>query len=79
MHNGGIADFHKIKRKLQMSVRDEVFDWVTGNTGRVCQYHITEGDLTPLRFPMGIRTVSIKGKTSQCPERGDGDLPCPVS
>ncbi|PIL31887.1 hypothetical protein GSI_06591 [Ganoderma sinense ZZ0214-1] len=28
MHNGGIADFHKIKRKLQMSVRDEVFDWL---------------------------------------------------
>ena len=33
MHNGGIADFHKMKRKLQQSVQEDVFNWVTGNTG----------------------------------------------
>lgn len=33
MHNGGIADFPKIKRKLQMSLPDEVFNMVNGNTG----------------------------------------------
>ncbi|TBU35334.1 N-terminal nucleophile aminohydrolase [Dichomitus squalens] len=32
MHNGGISDFHKLKRKLLQSVRDDVFNWVTGNT-----------------------------------------------
>ncbi|KAI0669818.1 N-terminal nucleophile aminohydrolase [Trametes maxima] len=32
MHNGGIADFHKIKRKLQMALPDELFNFVTGNT-----------------------------------------------
>ncbi|KAI0361529.1 N-terminal nucleophile aminohydrolase [Trametes cingulata] len=32
MHNGGIAEFHKIKRKLQMALPDELFNMVTGNT-----------------------------------------------
>ncbi|KAI0756909.1 N-terminal nucleophile aminohydrolase [Daedaleopsis nitida] len=32
MHNGGIADFHKIKRKLQSSLPDELFNMVNGNT-----------------------------------------------
>jgi hypothetical protein len=32
MHNGGIADFPKIKRKLQASLSDELFDVVNGNT-----------------------------------------------
>lgn len=62
MHNGGIADFHKIKRKLQTSVRDEVFDWVTGNTGRPSQYHVGGADLMPPRFPMGVCSVSVEGE-----------------
>jgi hypothetical protein len=33
MHNGGIADFPKIKRKLQGQLTDEVFNVVQGNTG----------------------------------------------
>jgi glutamine amidotransferase len=33
MHNGGIADFHKIKRKLQAQLSDEIFNVVQGNTG----------------------------------------------
>ncbi|KAH9858119.1 N-terminal nucleophile aminohydrolase [Lenzites betulinus] len=32
MHNGGIAEFPKIKRQLQMAVPDELFNMVTGNT-----------------------------------------------
>ena len=33
MHNGGIAEFSKIKRRLQSYLSDELFDFVTGNTG----------------------------------------------
>jgi glutamine amidotransferase len=33
MHNGGIADFGKIKRKLQRSLSDAAFNMVQGNTG----------------------------------------------
>ncbi|KDQ63556.1 hypothetical protein JAAARDRAFT_29577 [Jaapia argillacea MUCL 33604] len=32
MHNGGIADFPKVKRKLQQALPDEIFDIVNGNT-----------------------------------------------
>ncbi|KAK0232803.1 N-terminal nucleophile aminohydrolase [Armillaria fumosa] len=32
MHNGGIADFHLIKRKLQSQLPDVAFDMVQGNT-----------------------------------------------
>ncbi|KIY50455.1 N-terminal nucleophile aminohydrolase [Fistulina hepatica ATCC 64428] len=32
MHNGGIAEFHTIKRKLQLSLPDFAFDQVQGNT-----------------------------------------------
>jgi len=32
MHNGGIAEFAKIKRKLQSSLSDELFNFVSGNT-----------------------------------------------
>ncbi|KAH9950397.1 N-terminal nucleophile aminohydrolase [Amylocystis lapponica] len=32
MHNGGIAEFPKIKRSLQTSLPDQLFNWVTGNT-----------------------------------------------
>ncbi|KAG8692424.1 hypothetical protein FRC08_009787 [Ceratobasidium sp. 394] len=32
MHNGGIADFHLIKRKLQFSLSDELFAVPQGNT-----------------------------------------------
>ncbi|KAJ1655744.1 glutamine amidotransferase subunit [Dispira simplex] len=32
MHNGHIAQFHKIKRRLQNSLRDELFAFIQGNT-----------------------------------------------
>jgi glutamine amidotransferase len=33
MHNGGIAGFHLIKRRLQADLSDDVFNVVQGNTG----------------------------------------------
>jgi glutamine amidotransferase len=33
MHNGGIADFPLLKRRLQAGLSDEVFNVVQGNTG----------------------------------------------
>lgn len=33
MHNGGIADFHLLKRRLQSMLSDEIFHTVQGNTG----------------------------------------------
>lgn len=33
MHNGGIAEFPKIKRRLQTYLSDEIFNMVSGNTG----------------------------------------------
>lgn len=35
MHNGGIAEFSRIKRRLQSYLPDPIFEMVTGNTG-VC-------------------------------------------
>jgi len=35
MHNGGIADFPLIKRRLQNRLPDTAFDVVQGNTGNV--------------------------------------------
>ncbi|KAI0032735.1 N-terminal nucleophile aminohydrolase [Vararia minispora EC-137] len=32
MHNGSIEDFHKIKRRLQALIPDDIFDAVKGNT-----------------------------------------------
>ena len=33
MHNGGIADFPRIKRRLQTELPDVAFNMVQGNTG----------------------------------------------
>lgn len=33
MHNGGIADFHLIKRRLQSDLSDDIYNVVQGNTG----------------------------------------------
>ena len=33
MHNGEIAGFQRIKRKLQAGLSDEIFNSVKGNTG----------------------------------------------
>jgi len=41
MHNGEIAGFSKIKRKLQATLSDEIFNSVKGNTG---DWHTQEKD-----------------------------------
>lgn len=33
MHNGGIPDFHLIKRRLQAALSDDIYNVVQGNTG----------------------------------------------
>jgi hypothetical protein len=33
MHNGGIAEFPTVKRRLQQDLPDVAFDMVQGNTG----------------------------------------------
>jgi glutamine amidotransferase len=33
MHNGGIADFHLLKRRLQSDLSDDIYNVVQGNTG----------------------------------------------
>lgn len=40
MHNGGIAEFDKVKRRLQNSLTDDVYHVPQGNTG--------EADIGPL-------------------------------
>jgi len=45
MHNGEIAGFSKIKRKLQTVLSDEIFNSVKGNTGEC--YSKEEGFLLP--------------------------------
>jgi len=37
MHNGGIAEFQTIKRRLQKDLPDAAFDMVQGNTGMLKQ------------------------------------------
>ena len=62
MHNGGIAEFSKIKRRLQSYLSDELFDFVTGNTGVfTMEYGYRFSSLIiPPRFPMGFRTFPLK-------------------
>ena len=46
MHNGGISEFGKIKRRLQSYLPDDLFNMVNGNTGVLC-VHGLETYLTP--------------------------------
>ena len=32
MHNGGIGEFNKLKRGLRRKLRDEIYDWIRGQT-----------------------------------------------
>ena len=45
MHNGEIAGFPRIKRKLQVGLSDEIFNSVKGNTG---EWHMKEKMFLPL-------------------------------
>lgn len=66
MHNGGIAEFPVLKRRLQKDLPDVAFDMVQGNTGMSdsilsCLLLIPELQLLS-RFGMGVRAVFIKGE-----------------
>ncbi|KAF9208128.1 hypothetical protein BGZ59_010787 [Podila verticillata] len=50
MHNGNIAEFHKIKRKVQESLSDEIFLTVNGNTDSEWAFAVFLSQLkTPLQ------------------------------
>lgn len=57
MHNGSIADFHKIRRGLRESLRDEFYDLIGGTTDSehafalfLNELHTSFGDATPERM-----------------------------
>ncbi len=63
MHNGGIAEFGKLKRRLQAALGDELFGFPQGNTGEFCASALsklvsTSGD----RFGVGVRVVLVNGE-----------------
>lgn len=63
MHNGGIAEFHLVKRRLQAELSDEIFNIVQGNTGKILslgwEWEIRL--LSECRFGVGIRIVFVQG------------------
>ena len=63
MHNGGIAEFSRMKRRLQSVLPDEIFNVPSGNTG---SYPAPNPNpllmIAIIRFRMGIRTILIEGK-----------------
>ena len=62
MHNGSVADFDVIKRKLQNDLPDIPFDTVKGNTGTSRLFRCFRNELTiATRFGMGIRGLPIEG------------------
>jgi hypothetical protein len=67
MHNGGIADFPLIKRKLQAGLSDEVFNVVQGNTGGFSlqfeTLNFTNGHRYG-RLRMGIRIIPVQGSAT---------------
>jgi glutamine amidotransferase len=50
MHNGGIAEFSKIKRKLRESLSDELYNWIQGTTD---SEHAFAVFLNQLQDPLG--------------------------
>ena len=68
MHNGGIADFPRIKRRLQTELPDVAFNMVQGNTGTLVRYPITLSKLLriPCRLRVGLRRLPLQASR---PER----------
>ena len=64
MHNGGIAEFDKLKRRLQADLSDAVFLTVQGNTGVFTPSPCSLSHyLSLLRLGMGIRIVLVQSTT----------------
>jgi hypothetical protein len=74
MHNGGIAEFPLIKRRLQTGLPDVAFDMVQGNTGSYCAYIqdvlTAEYRVALLRFGMGFRTIFVQGTCDSSSSHG---------
>lgn len=64
MHNGGIAEFHKIKRRLQSMLPDDIFETVNGNTGMWSRSMCDKLFMLPRRFTMGVRSVLVQSMSN---------------
>ena len=62
MHNGGIADFHLVKRRLQADLSDEVFHVVQGNTGRLVSRVQELRLLSECRLRVGFCIIFVQGR-----------------
>ena len=64
MHNGNIADFNRIKRVLQQSLKEEFFLAVQGNTDSEWAFAVflnfLEGDARDSLGPEILRTAMLK-------------------
>lgn len=63
MHNGGIEQFSKIKRRLQQELPDEIFNVVNGNTDSEWAFALFLSKVCHLRkflLHMGALTVDLK-------------------
>lgn len=61
MHNGAVADFHKIRRKLREGLRDEFYDMIAGTTDSEHAFalflnnlHASFGDVTPAKMRVAL-------------------------
>lgn len=54
MHNGGVADFPKIKRRLQSYLPDEVFNMVSGNTDSQWSFALFLSKVSPAYMKLNI-------------------------
>ena len=63
MHNGGLAEFHKFKRKLQQVLPDKIFEVPQGNTGECSYDHsFLDTDIGHIRLGMGICVIPFQSK-----------------
>lgn len=61
MHNGGIADFHLLKRRLQSDLSDDIYNVVQGNTGEHSTPAVFESRLYSRRLRVRFRTIFVEG------------------
>jgi hypothetical protein len=67
MHNGNIAEFNTLKRRLQTDLPDVPFNMVQGNTGTLTPstiiFLVLNRCFSLLRLGMGIRVVLVESTT----------------
>lgn len=57
MHNGGIADFNRVKRAMHAMLREEYFLWIQGSTDSECTFALFLNGLHDLGFPPSQHTT----------------------